>query len=230
MSHTKEPVAYRLTNTSYKKPRFEYFDNKTSADCRQAEFNMSVDDGGLYNLTPLYSQEHVEQLERESSACDMVADLTKQRDELASKCETLETALAESRANDIAAMGWLADCRFAVGDNGKRMLQEFVDYLREMKKQRDELLAALEKMNRAYVGLMENGRDRIIMLGGDCDQVDVMERNDPNLCEIRATIASVKSDQFRDATKMADETSVPAIVFYPAGSLGEEVYSEGGLA
>jgi hypothetical protein len=100
----------------------------------------------------------------------------------------------------------------------------------DLLKQRDELLAALEKMNRAYVGLMENGRDRIIMLGGDCDQVDVMERNDPNLCEIRATIASVKSDQFRDATKMADETSVPAIVFYPAGSLGEEVYSEGGLA
>lgn len=48
--------------------------------------------------------------------------------------------------------------------------------------------------------------------------------------EIRATIASVKSDQFRDATKMTDETSAPAIVFYPAGSLGEEVYSEGGLA
>ena len=59
-------------------------------------------------------------------------------------------------------------------------------------KHRDELLAALEKMNRAYVGLMENGRDRIIMLGGDCDPVDVMEHSDPHLRESRAAIASVK--------------------------------------
>ena len=59
-------------------------------------------------------------------------------------------------------------------------------------KQRDELLAALEKMNRAYVNLMENARDRIIMLGGDCDPVDVMERSDPNLRESRAAIASAK--------------------------------------
>lgn len=62
----------------------------------------------------------------------------------------------------------------------------------ELEKQRDELLAELEKMNRAYVNLMENGRDRIIMLGGDCDPVDVMERSDPNLKESRAVIASVK--------------------------------------
>lgn len=59
-------------------------------------------------------------------------------------------------------------------------------------KQRDELLAALEKMNRAYINLMENGRDRIVMLGGDCDPVDVMERSDPCLLESRALIASVK--------------------------------------
>lgn len=58
--------------------------------------------------------------------------------------------------------------------------------------QRDELLAALEMMNRAYVNLMENGRDRIIMLGGECDPVDVMESNDPNLRESRAAIASVE--------------------------------------
>ncbi len=71
----------------------------------------------------------------------MLIDLLNQRDELESKRETLESLLAESRANDIAAMGWLADCRFAVGDNGKRMLPEFVDYLKEIKKQRDELLS-----------------------------------------------------------------------------------------
>lgn len=39
-----------------------------------------------------------------------------------------------------------------------------------------------------------------------------------------------KADQFRDATKIIDETSAPAIVFYPSGSLGEPVESEGGEA
>lgn len=62
----------------------------------------------------------------------------------------------------------------------------------EIKKQRDELLAALEAMNRAYLLLMENGRDRIIDLGGECDPLDVMERSDPALRESRAVIASVK--------------------------------------
>lgn len=65
-------------------------------------------------------------------------------------------------------------------------------YLEEITKQRDELLAALEKMNRAYVILMESARDRICDLGGECDGIDVMERNDPYLRESRAAIASVK--------------------------------------
>ena len=47
--------------------------------------------------------------------------------------KVLSDALQESRANDAAAMGWLAECRFASGDNGKRMLPEFVEYLRELK-------------------------------------------------------------------------------------------------
>lgn len=50
----KQPIAYRLTNTSYRKPRYEYFDTKEEALTRQADFNRSVDDGGLHNLIPLY--------------------------------------------------------------------------------------------------------------------------------------------------------------------------------
>ncbi|WP_284213899.1 hypothetical protein [Comamonas jiangduensis] len=49
------PVAWRLTNTAFRKPRFEYHDTKESAEQRQADFNRSVDDGGLHNLTPLYA-------------------------------------------------------------------------------------------------------------------------------------------------------------------------------
>lgn len=61
-----------------------------------------------------------------------------------------------------------------------------------LEQQRDELMAALEKMNRAYVILMESARDRICDLGGECDGIEVMERNDPYLRESRAAIASVK--------------------------------------
>ena len=82
-------------------------------------------------------------------------------------------------------------------NHNRKLTQDAIDealmeYIAHVEQQRDELLAALEKMNRAYVGLMENARDRIIMLGGDCDPVDVMERSDPNLRESRAAIARMK--------------------------------------
>lgn len=51
-----QPVAFRLTNTSFRKPRYEYFSSEEAAKQRQADFNRSVDDGGLYDLTPLYTR------------------------------------------------------------------------------------------------------------------------------------------------------------------------------
>lgn len=54
--HTPEPIAYRLTNTSYRKPHFEYFTNKEEAERRQFEFNRSVDDGGLLNIKDRYAE------------------------------------------------------------------------------------------------------------------------------------------------------------------------------
>ena len=77
------------------------------------------------------------------------------------------------------------------GDDGKWAYNEIVS----LRKQRDELLAGLEKMNRSYVILMESARDRICDLGGECDGIEVMERNDPYLRESRAVIASVKGEQ-----------------------------------
>lgn len=75
-----------------------------------------------------------------------------------------------------------------IADNDKTL----AGVIANVEKQRDELLAALEKMNRAYVILMESARDRICDLGGECDGIEVMERNDPYLRESRAAIASVK--------------------------------------
>lgn len=45
----------------------------------------------------------------------------------------VSAALAEARDNDRAAMGWLVDARAASGDDGKRMLPEFVEYLKELR-------------------------------------------------------------------------------------------------
>lgn len=52
-----------------------------------------------------------------------------------------------------------------------------------------ELLDQLKKLRRAYVSLLESGRDRIINLGGTCDPVDVMEANDPNLRDVAQIIS-----------------------------------------
>jgi hypothetical protein len=52
------------------------------------------------------------------------------------------------------------------------------------------LLAELKCLSRAYVSLMEAGRDRIVLLGGECDPVDKMEGDDPNLRSARAAIAN----------------------------------------
>ena len=50
-----EPVAWRLRNTAFRTEVFEYFRTRFSAECRQMQFNASVDDGGLHELTPLYT-------------------------------------------------------------------------------------------------------------------------------------------------------------------------------
>lgn len=82
-----------------------------------------------------------------AAVLELIAEVDRQRgyaDDLTIALESSEKQLKDSRANDYTAMGYLADCRMAVGDNGKRMLPEFVEYLRQLKQQRDELLAALK--------------------------------------------------------------------------------------
>lgn len=52
-----------------------------------------------------------------------------------------------------------------------------------------ETLAELQALYRAYVRLLEAGRERIVDHGGSCDPVDVMEEGDPALIKARAAIA-----------------------------------------
>jgi hypothetical protein len=55
-----------------------------------------------------------------------------------------------------------------------------------------ELLAELKKLRRAYVALLEIGRDKIMSLGGDCDPLEVMESGDPALRSAVSAIAKAE--------------------------------------
>ena len=46
----------------------------------------------------------------------------------------LAQSLAESRANDQSAMGWLTSLRWASGDRGERMLPDLVTHIEELAK------------------------------------------------------------------------------------------------
>jgi len=50
------PVAWRLRNTAFRTPSFRYYETREAAEQDQADFNRSVDDGGLHDLTPLYAE------------------------------------------------------------------------------------------------------------------------------------------------------------------------------
>lgn len=60
----------------------------------------------------------------------LIAELRRLRAENAE----LAQSLAESRANDQAAMGWLTSLRWASGDRGERMLPELVAHIEGMAK------------------------------------------------------------------------------------------------
>jgi hypothetical protein len=90
----------------------------------------------------------------------------------------------------------------------------------ELERQRDAIAAerdaaqatakrlrkGLTDLGRAYVRLLEIGRDRIMDLGGACDPVDVMEAGDPALRAARALVAEAglgQDDQAETPTAAA---------------------------
>lgn len=96
----------------------------------------------------------------------------------------------------------------------------------QMEKQRDDLLAALEGLHKVC---------EIALAGKYGEQHTYFETRACHFVEastaMRAAedaIASVKGNHSEQSLDMV--TSAPAIVFYPAGSLGEYVDSEGGAA
>ena len=75
--------------------------------------------------------------------------------------------------------------------SGTRALAHMLIHSMKLERERDELREALRRLYRGYVVTLENGRDRIITLGGDCDPVDRMEREDPLLHDMRALLSRI---------------------------------------
>lgn len=65
---------------------------------------------------------------------DVVAMLTAELRRLRAESAELGQQLAESRANDQVAMGWLTSLRWASGDRGERMLPELVSHIEGLAK------------------------------------------------------------------------------------------------
>ena len=65
---------------------------------------------------------------------DTVARLVTELRRLRAENAELAQSLAESRANDQAAMGWLTSLRWASGDRGERMLPELVTHIEGLAK------------------------------------------------------------------------------------------------
>lgn len=65
-------------------------------------------------------------------------------------------------------------------------------------------LDALTVLYRGYVNTLENGRDRIISLGGQCDSLEKMETSDPWLISARAAIAALQAEPQPEADMFWD--------------------------
>lgn len=71
----------------------------------------------------------------EQSVVELRQDLSDARagwEAATEEVRSLESALSESRANDMRSMRLVADLRFALGDNGKRMFPELIEYAKTL--------------------------------------------------------------------------------------------------
>lgn len=78
--------------------------------------------------------QHIESGEQACVSLYELRGLLEELSRLRAENAELAQSLAESRANDQAAMGWLTSLRWASGDRGERMLPELVTHIEGMAK------------------------------------------------------------------------------------------------
>ena len=78
------------------------------------------------------------------AACAEIAHEAKLAlDEALESIQPLETRLKVEARTTSSLLSYLADLRFALGDNGKRMQDELLDYCRDLRRSKDVIQAAL---------------------------------------------------------------------------------------
>lgn len=87
-----------------------------------------------------------------------------------------------------------------------------------------DLRQELKYMVRAYVRLLEVGRDRIVDLGGSCDPLDVMEQGDPNLIRAKRVLAAQPKG---NVSHPAEQTSGDGVAAIPSSFLISKKALEG---
>lgn len=98
----------------------------------------------------------------------------------------------EVRAQANMDAGWYARREAHAHDMGYAGVAEALEDLESRRNAPAiDLERGLRDLYRAYVRLLESGRDRITSLGGDCDPVDVMERSDIDLRKVRDLLALI---------------------------------------
>ena len=65
------------------------------------------------------------------------------RDQAREEAQAAKLAQAQAKGDATAMLSYLADLRFALGDNGKRMQDELLDYCRDLRRSKDVIQAAL---------------------------------------------------------------------------------------
>ena len=75
----------------------------------------------------------------------VISELTAELRRLRAENAELAQSLAESRANDQAAMGWLTSLRWASGDRGERMFPELVTHIEGLAKDASRLQFVIDE-------------------------------------------------------------------------------------
>lgn len=122
--------------------------------------------------------------------------------------ESGPVAIASGEANARRIVACVNACAGLANEQLDRVVKNPLSSYRELMQQRDELLAALEKCRKELSAWMRDHGDDIA--------------TQEAVADARAAIAKAKGNHTEQPLEMV-ESSAPAIVFYPAGSLGEEV-------
>jgi len=122
---------------------------------------------------------------------DADAKIDAQATEIAGSRQTIERWKARylnTKQEAVALKRDISDY-IRIGNEQGTEIAEARGQIEHLDKRNEALRRELGALMRGYVNLLENGRNRIMDLGGQCDPVDVMEARDPWLRDARVALS-----------------------------------------